>query len=285
MDASLKPDLKPPAQIAASPCAVEACCPQCDGPVRRIHRLASDRAISLIHRVGRYQCRNHGCSWQGLISLRNPAIPVPVGIRRAALMLLLLLSTAAVAGFIGIRQFAPQFSGVRLGIPATTTTASDWPTSAPAAPGITADVTRSVPGERSRLPATTLGVPLRSCVWAGGGRLPYVGTFSEALVAAGLPADAIVKLVRMRDRELVTDRLEISHAGVRSSNGDRQFDSTARAMTLGVHICMEVRLSPAEGVVETADLLEVIDSADKRHLVMVTASGANVGVLDELPAR
>lgn len=285
MDASLKTEPQSPAGVATPPLAAEACCPRCGGQVRRIPRLAGDRAISLIHRVGRYRCRDHGCSWQGLVSLCNPATNVLVGVRRSALLLSLVLSIAAVAVFAGMRQFVPLFAGVRTDSAAAATAGPGWPTTSAPAPGPVSDASRSVPGERSRLPATPLGIPLRDCSWAGGGRLPYVGTFSEALVAAGLPADAVAKLVRMRDRGLVTDRLEISAAGVRSSNGNRHFESTARAMSLGAHICMEVRLTPVEGTVETADLLEVIDGADGRHLVMVTTSGSNVAVLDELPAR
>lgn len=286
MAASLKTEPASPVDVATAPLAIEACCPRCGGQVRRIPRLASDRAISLVHSVGRYRCRDHGCSWQGLLSLSNPAMNVQSGLRRAALLLFLLLSIAAVAVFAGIRQFVPLLFGVRPDSIAAAIAGPGWSTTTTAAaPGSAGDGARSVPGERNRLPETPLGIPLRDCNWAGGGRLPYVGTFTEALVAAGLPADAVAKLVRMHDRGVVTDRLEISVAGVRSSSGNRHFESTARAMSLGAHICMEVRLTPAAGTVETADLLEVNDGADRRHLVMVTTSGGNVAIMEELPVR
>lgn len=41
-------------------------CPRCGGELHRIHRHGLDRLLSLYIPVRRYQCKEHGCHWQGL---------------------------------------------------------------------------------------------------------------------------------------------------------------------------------------------------------------------------
>lgn len=55
-------------------------CPQCLGYTVRIHRRLSDRLISLVTPVQRYQCQKYFCGWEGSLRL-NDLTRLPMAIR------------------------------------------------------------------------------------------------------------------------------------------------------------------------------------------------------------
>lgn len=46
-------------------------CPQCSGPVSRVHRRPVDRFFSQFIRVARYECERRQCHWVGNFRARN----------------------------------------------------------------------------------------------------------------------------------------------------------------------------------------------------------------------
>jgi hypothetical protein len=78
------------------------------------------------------------------------------------------------------------------------------------------------------------------CVWEGPGESPYFGTLATALTAARLPSEIVRKIEIMRDGGFVTDRLEISSVGIRTTDHRRFFGHTTKAMTMGESLCFGV---------------------------------------------
>ncbi len=52
-------------RLLAQPRYSELQCPRCGSGLARIHRRWSDRALSLLVPVRRYQCTNRECAWRG----------------------------------------------------------------------------------------------------------------------------------------------------------------------------------------------------------------------------
>ncbi len=46
-------------------------CPQCLGYTVRIHRRLSDRVLSLVKPVQRYQCQKYFCGWEGNVRVNG----------------------------------------------------------------------------------------------------------------------------------------------------------------------------------------------------------------------
>jgi hypothetical protein len=131
-----------------------------------------------------------------------------------------------------------------------------------------------------RVSSGPLGEPLRGCVWGGPGQRPYTGTMTAALTAAQLPADIVTKLSIMRDGGAVSDRLEITSAGIHSVDYQRDFGYTVKAITMDGSICFDSKINPPSSSTGTADLYELVDAKRQRYSVMVVASGGNVAVLE-----
>ena len=130
-----------------------------------------------------------------------------------------------------------------------------------------------------RISTGPLGEPLRGCVWGGPGQRPYKGTVTAALTAAQLPADIVTKLAIMRDGGAVSDRLEISSAGIHSVDYQRDFGYNVKALTFGDSMCFDSKINPPSSATGSADLYELVDAKRQRYSVMVVANGGNVAVL------
>lgn len=132
-----------------------------------------------------------------------------------------------------------------------------------------------------RLGRAPLGELRRACVLEAPGQHPYIGTLVAALTAARLPSEVVGKFATMRDSRLVNDRLEISSAGIRTSDHGRHFGNVATAMALDGTLCFDTRVDFPRGAIGAADLYELIDSNGHRHSIMITTTGGNVAVLKE----
>jgi len=123
--------------------------------------------------------------------------------------------------------------------------------------------------------------PRHECVWGGPGESPYFGTLATALTAARLPSEIARKIEIMRDGGFVTDRLEISSAGIRSTDHRRFFGRTTKAMAMGETICFGTRIGLPPERTYAADLYELVDDTNRRFQVMILAIGGNVAILEE----
>lgn len=240
-------------------------CPKCGAPAYKDHRRFRDRLISVVHEVRRYHCKE--CGWQGLLSL-DQGVPSSTRSRIlwavVVLVLIPLIGLSAVVYWHGDRMDAP---------PAT------------AAPSPSAAATSSQPAAPRKEEVVLSREARNDCVWGGPGEAPYAGTLTAALTAARLPIEIVAKFQTMRDAQLVTDRLELSTAGIRSADGRRQFGQMTKAMALGNTLCFNTKLNMPPDTITYADLYELIDDMHRRYTVMIVVRGGNVAVLEELTER
>jgi hypothetical protein len=250
-------------------------CPRCGGATYRVHRHLLDRMVGVVRRVRRYRCKAGDCGWEGLLSSsgRDAKRKTFGGVLSAWLIASLVLVPLLVLVAVMYRTHVLA----KLGRPAAG--AARVAAVAPTTPAPAATVPDPAKG------GTSPGEPKRGCVWEGPGRQPYGGTLAAALVGAQLPADVIDKLTLMRERGLVSDRLEISSAGIRTADRRRQFGFTTKAMALSDGVCFGTTVDVATGLTGTADLYELSDQEGRRYLVMIVARGNNVALLEEQAER
>lgn len=256
-------------------------CPRCGGPLVKVHRQARDRMFSVFHSVRRYRCRSTDCGWQGLIDRPRTAASLWSSLRNApafwfvAGMLATLVGVLLVQVWLVIERARP--------VPVAP---ENWQLEPlPVAAGVS-DVGKPLEPDDARLrPPATSAELRRGCVWGGPGQLPYQGSLRDALAAARLPAPLVDKFAAMRDGALVSDRLEISAAGIRNTTHRRHFGYTVKAMAVERAVCFNTRVNLVAGVVAPAELYELVDADGDRHIVMVVPQGGNVAVLDEQTER
>lgn len=253
-------------------------CPRCGARIHRAHRDARDRLVGFVREVRRYRCHAQGCGWVGLLDRpRRGAAPWVIALGA--------LFVAAAASIPLLAWLAPA-AWIDAMVGRAPTSADAAPAQAEATVSTIAIPTGATAASDARRPeGEPLGEPRRDCVWQGPGQNAYLGTLAEALRAARLPGEVVDKLVTMRDARLVSDRLEITSAGIRSTTRPRTFADVAKAMALDGTICFDTRIEVPRGTVGGADLYELTTGDDQRHLVMIVRIGGNVAVLEELPAR
>ncbi len=239
-------------------------CPRCGGSVYRVHRRFFDRLLGVFGgQRRRYRCRTGGCSWDGLLAGPGPeSRPRARAVWVVAITLLLAVVLSATVYQIRVRKNIQSdvMAPTGASLPATFDPPQPDAKAAPSA-------------------------PQHGCVWRGSGQQPYSGTFSAALVAAGLPSGVVEKLARMFAGQLVSDRLEITDAGIRSADHRRQFGFATKAMVLGETLCVGAVVDIPKGVKVGADLYELVGQDNRRYLVMVVSPGNNVAVLEEQAER
>jgi len=235
-------------------------CPRCGRPVHKVHRSVRDRVVSVFYPVGRYYCRAEGCGWQGLLhqsgtgSARSRAPWIAAGT-----LLVALIGLATAILWLHDEDAMP--------VPKTPARPVARAPVEPEPPR--AAVQESVDGQR------------HGCVWEGPGESPYFGTLADALTAARVPIEIVRKIEIMRDSGFVTDRLEISSAGIRSTDHRRFFGKTTKAMAMGETVCFGTRIGMPPEKTTIANLYELVDDTNMRFQVMVVQIGGNVAVLGE----
>jgi hypothetical protein len=251
-------------------------CPRCAEPVYKVHRNRGDRLLSVLQKVRRYRCRSPACGWEGLLErpLTAPSFWTGLARRLPPWVIVGVLSIPLALILVGI-----YWVGARA-----------WPSASSAESRQAA--LQQAPGE------STTGVPLeptdprkdaggilvelrRGCVWGGPGQHPYVGTLGDALIAAQLPSEIVDKLATMRESGFVTDRLQISAAGIHTADLRRDFGSTVKAMALDSTVCFSTRINLPIEIMGTGDLYELIDAYYQHYAIMVVTNGGNVALLEE----
>ena len=257
-------------------------CPTCGAAAQRVQRLADDRqALALPgRRQVRFACRDAACGWHGLLSRPLRRARTSARLRRrwrsvravlhelrpqAALGLMALSVVVAVAAQgepepPQARSFAPGevYDGVPL--------ADDHPLqeradAAPAGPGLDRLALRS------------------HCRWGKPGRNPYRGTVEQALMAAGLPDDAVRAVALQVRAGKPAERLVIGNDGIRGEDSGRVFDARKLALSYGTTMCIDSTVNFPAGHTEPASLYEVSDTQGRSHAVMVPDACGNVSVL------
>lgn len=243
-------------------------CPQCGAPVYKDHRHFRDRVISIVREVRRYHCKD--CGWQGLLAQSQ--------------------QTAPKAATRPARSRTVWIVGGVLSIPLLVLWAAvHWmderAKAMPVAPSLANTATPLQPDTPTKVVAELSGEVRSDCVWGGPGESPYAGSLGAALTAARLPKEIVGKFEIMRTSSLVSDRLEISSAGIRSADGRRQFGHFANAMALGTTLCFTTKINMPPDTITFADLYELIDDMHRRYTIMIVVRGGNVAVLEEQTER
>ena len=251
-------------------------CPRCDEPVAKIHRHWPDRLLSIVHSVRRYRCRSQTCAWQGLIAQPRDSASPWTGVARWAVAWIIAGVAATLLVVLLVRTlWDPQRADTTAagGLRWQAEPIAEVPGESIAGKPLTADDPRHSAGG-------PLGAPLRGCVWGGPGQHAYGGSLADALAAAQVPGDIVSKLSLMRDAGVVSDRLELSSAGIYSADNKRDFGLTMRALTFDKSICFDAKMNLPSRTVAAANLYEIVDAKQQRYSIMVVANGGNVAVLD-----
>jgi hypothetical protein len=241
-------------------------CPKCGMPVHKVHRSARDRMVSMFYPVGRFRCRAEGCGWQGLLHQTPTESRPRTGYARsrtawivAGAVLVALIGLAVAIYWLYDEDAMPM----------------------PKGPAKSVARTPLEPDDPRGAMQHSVEEPHHGCVWGESGESPYFGTLAAALTAARLPSEIVRKVEIMRDGGFVTDRLEISSAGIRSTDHRRFFGRTTKAMAMGETVCFGTRIGLPPGRTVAADLYELVDDTNRRFQVMIVAIGGNVAVLEE----
>lgn len=253
-------------------------CPACGSPLERVHRHSLDRWVSVFRTVHRYRCTSPSCAWEGVLGRDSgAAVPAP---RRW-----LPLAASFVAG-IAVALAAVQ--GLRM----SRSTPKPTPDQVALSQGVARQAESTAPGldfpgaalspTDPRVKNNPSPLQLRhSCAWGVPGANPYRGTVSQALSAAGLPADVVRKIADMAERGWLYDQVEITRNGIRSVNGKREFRPEVRAMAFGDTLCFNTRVNFPAGHVEHAAMYQADDASGKTYTVIVPYVCQNVSVIGE----
>lgn len=250
-------------------------CPQCGSELWRVHRLRSDRWLSLLRNIHRYRCRDLACRWEGTIprSARRRSAPRVAAAKRAlAAGVAIGLALLACIRFFEDIDHPPQAC-----VPATVLR---YVPAGESHDGF--ELTEPGPGAA----VAESGLALRQgCAWGVPGRSPYRGSVKEALIAAHVPADVVRKIESQIALGVVSDRLEISRGSIRALSSPRIFDTRIVAMGFGRTLCFDTQVNFTPGHVEIADLYEAADDTGQNYAVMVPYVCGNVSVLAERAER
>jgi hypothetical protein len=252
-------------------------CPVCGMSLTRVHRDALDRWVSLFRSVHRYRCGQ--CHWEGLLGRDGPA-PAPKAVTWRSRLLWMTLGAVCALGAVQGARWALR--------------AQDQRPAAVAGPAVEAE--QAPPGadfDGEMLPPTDVRVqqnrsPLalrRSCAWGVPGGNPYRGTVTQALQAAGLPAEVVRDIAERAEHGWTATQVEITRTGIRTLDHRREFGAQIPAMAFGSTLCFDTRVNFKPGHVEYATLYESADSQGRTYTVMVPFVCGNVSVLGQRGER
>jgi len=256
-------------------------CPSCGSPLKRVHRHAVDRWVSVFRSVHRYHCTNPACGWTGLLGREESAAAAGprTAVWRTRLVWFLVGAGCTLAAVQGTRVYLRAQAdaeraraAVHKGVQAqsrATRPGEDFP----GAP---------LPEDDARVVQNPTPLNLRhNCAWGVPGSNPYRGTVAQALAAASLPPEVVRKISEMAERGWTRGQVEISRTGIRTIDGRREFGTEVRAMAFGNILCLNTRVNFKPGHVEYASLYEAADAAGAVWSVMIPDVCQNVSVLGE----
>ncbi len=256
-------------------------CPDCGGPIERLHRHALDRWASSFRSLHRYRCLDDKCGWEGLMG-RVPHTVPPATARlpwAGRLAWLALGATVATAAALGPRAFQ-RAQGAAPAVQAASS-ASAYAQARLAAPGLDVEGPALAPTD-TRVTTNTSPLTLRRhCAWGTPGTNRYRGTVSQALSAARLPPEVVQQIAALADRGEAPEEVLITRDRVRTVDGRRSYSPKLRAMGFGNSLCFDTQVNFPPGHVEQGALYEVKDKRGRTHTVMVPYVCNNVAVLGE----
>jgi hypothetical protein len=256
-------------------------CPDCGAALERVHRHLPDRWISVFRSVHRYRCTSETCDWAGLLGRDGQPPPALIGWPSR----LLWLGVGASCTLAAV-PLVPPLRVWLVGAPAQAHVEAGVELRSRATPAGVDFAGAALPPTDARALANATPLSLkRGCAWGVPGGSPYRGTVEQALLAAGLPADAVRALGEMAERGWSQGQVEISRSGIRTLDGRRHFDPDITAMGFGHTLCFNTRVNFKPGHVEYAALYEHTDSRYRTYTVMVPYVCRNVSVLGQRGER
>ena len=260
-------------------------CPDCGGPIERLHRHALDRWASAFRSVHRYHCLDAACGWEGLLGRLPPEHPPVAGRPSWAMRLgwLALGASLAAAGALAPRVFQRAQGAQGAPGPAAqgASGASAHAQARLAAPGLDVEGAALAPTDTRVVTNPSPLTLRRHCAWGTPGGNRYRGTVSQALQAARLPPEVVQQVADMADRGEAPEEVLITRDRVRTVDGRRSFSPRLKAMGFGNSLCFDTQVNFAAGHVEQGALYEVRDKRGRTHTVMVPYVCNNVAVLGE----
>lgn len=249
--------------------------------MRRAHRDGETRRAPAATGLRRYRCAAEGCGWQGLLPrlsrarARSGLSAVQRQWRRWAWPAVALTALGVAAAAV-----------VRQGV--------SGPPPLPVVPAGESHYGRPLNDAHplqvrfdTALAATTPGQPVpgltlrQHCAWGRPGGNPYRGTVTEALQAAGLPAEVVAAVAAQVQRGAHSERLTIASDGIRAERTGRVFSPAGMAMTYGRTLCLGTHVNFAPGHTEPASLYEATDTKGRLHTVMVPDVCGNVTMISQ----
>lgn len=270
-----------------TPARQEPVCPRCNGPVKRVPRIAGDRRLTGAAAVRRFRCVGAQCLWEGVIAAqpvtaaRGLSRDWRVAARRIVPVAILLVAVA-----YGFTAKDPKVAE-RKAWEAIAIAASERPAGAlpPLEMGESFDGA-PLPDDDARKPAKPAQLVLRrACAWGVPGRDPYKGTVAQALSAAKLPEPLVRKFGALIEMKLVSAQVQITREGITSLKTGRPIEYKSMDMAFGNTMCFNTRVNFKAGHAELADLYQTVDEDGKVHTVMVPYACGNVTVLGDRDDR
>jgi hypothetical protein len=260
-------------------------CPGCGAPLERVHRHALDRFVSMFRSVHRYRCIDPKCNWEGVVGREDVTASLQATLNwRSRLLWMMGGVVLATSGMLAARMVGGTRVASRPAAPAPASAASvpreagDWDMLG-SPPGLHHDGVE-LNSDDTRVAKNSTPLHLRrNCVWGVPGRTPYRGTVEQALMAAQLPPEVVMRIAELAKNGFTQDRVEISRTAIRSVDGRRIFKPQIPAMGFGDTLCFETQVNFPAGHVEYAALYEADDRSGRRYSVMVPFVCNNVSVL------
>lgn len=269
----------------SSPTDFRQRCARCGHAARRAHRKSETRREAAASGLRRYRCTAEGCDWEGLLPRLSRARQhsdlhgLRVQARRWAWPLVAMAALGLAAAAV-VRQELHGPGPVPV-VPAGESHYGRPVNDAhPLQVRFDAVLAASPPGQ----PVAALSLR-QHCAWGRPGGNPYRGTVTEALQAAGLPAEVVSAIATQVKNGEAVDRLTIARDGIRASHSDRVFSPHGMAMTYGRTLCLGTDVNFAPGHTEPATLYEARDAKGRLHSVMVPDVCGNVTMISQGLAR
>lgn len=249
--------------------------------MRRAHRDRDTRRAAAATGLRRYRCTAEGCDWQGLLprlSRAQPRSDADVAkrhVRRWAW-------PAAALAALGIAAAAVVRQGVSGPPPLPVVPAGESHYGRPLNDAHPLQVKFDTALAATQPGQAVPGLTLRQhCAWGKPGGNPYRGTVTEALQAAGLPAEVVSAIAAQVQKGESAERLTIATDGIHADKSGRVFSPAGMAMTYGRTLCLGTHVNFAPGHTEPASLYEARDQKGRLHSVMVPDVCGNVTMISQ----
>jgi hypothetical protein len=265
----------------SNPTAFRQRCARCGSAARRAHRDRDTRRAAAASGLRRYRCTAEGCDWQGLLPRLSRA-QARSGIGAVQRQWRRWAWPAAAMAALGLAAAAVVRQGVSGPPPLPVVPAGESHYGRPLNDAHPLQVKFDTALAATQPGDPVPGLSLRQhCAWGRPGGNPYRGTVTEALQAAGLPAEVVADIAGQVRKGEVLERLTIAIDGIHAAKSGRVFSPAGMAMTYGRTLCLGTHVNFAPGHTEPASLYEARDSRGRLHSVMVPDVCGNVTMISQ----